>query len=295
MVDLPKREGRLWKLRVSATHGAYMLIYFDKGSEGVARSHAACLGAQISRLKTELGDDRRDAEWASVVFTQDTKYAPPRGTGIKTRWIVHVDRAGRLPVRLKQLITSVIPHEQVHDFQTRFGSQTPRWFAEGHAQWVGAKVFASIDPVAARADKRKRLADLTASTVPPNLAEWGSIRPRPEAILRQLSPEDRVRVKTDPSYSPSGTFTFTAEDLVGDESNMQTRYAASWSVFDDLEERHGAKAVRTWAVEVTSVPGRVTPEMMARSVQRHFGESLDHLLTAIENNSERKSVRAPLK
>lgn len=292
--DLAETEGRFRKLRVSAAYGAHMLIYFDQGSESVARSHAACLGAQLSRLRTELGDDRRNAEWASVVFTQDMKYAPPRGVGVKTRWIVHVDPAGRLPALSKRLITSAIPHEQVHEFQTRSGSRTLRWFAEGHAQWVGTKIFASIDPTAARADKTKRHADLAASTVPPNLAEWESVRPRREAILRQVSPEDRARMEADPSYSPSGAFTFTTDDFIGDESNMPARYAASWSVFEGLEKRHGAKAVRVWAAEVTSVSGRITPEVMAKSVQRHFGESMDHLLTAIKGGTDRRTVRASL-
>lgn len=224
--DVAAQAGDLPAIR--ATHiasGAHMLIYYDAASERAARARSACLGAQLGLLGPALDDDRRDAEWDSVVFTTDPDYAPPRAEGHQARWSIHLPADGALNDAAERFISSTMPHEQTHDFQGRNRARAPRWFVEGHASWVELKVAEQIRPdIAAReiADHNEAAA---ASTTPLALSAWGGVQPKPEAILRQLSPEDRARMETDPSFQPSGPFRFTSEDLISDESNSSARYA----------------------------------------------------------------------
>ena len=283
VIELPDGEGAYRMLRVEADGGAHMLVYFDAASEPMARSRAPCLGAQLNLLREELGDTRIRAEWESVVFTADHAYVPPRGADVRTRWLVHT-----VPEQLEGGVTAfsdpqrkvlrVIPHEQVHHFQARDEARTPRWFAEGHANWVEVRVADRLKEGEGQASRAETLAKLGTANGPVNLAAWQMVRPKREAIMRQVSAEDRARMEADPDYTPKGSFTFTMDDLEGDESNMLARYAASLLVFEELEERHGADKVRDWAFEVTAQPGTVTSEMLARSVGRWFGEDLDTLL-----------------
>jgi len=276
--DEPAAAGDYRALRVTAANGASLLVYFDPVSEATARHWAACLGAQLPLLRAALDDDRVGAEWASVVFTSNAAYIPPRGRGVRPRWTVPTAADGALTAEGRNRITVVIPHEQVHHYQGRSGSAVPRWFAEGHATWVGLKISDMIDPESAAAERARLRGRIAAATGPLNLPGWGSVRPRREAIMRQLSPEDRVRMEADSTFMPEGTFTFTSADLIGDESNMPARYAAALQVFEGLEARHGAARVRAFAAEVTAGPGRVTEEAMAALVERHFGERLGDLL-----------------
>lgn len=255
-----------------------MRIYFDSASEYAARSRATCLGYQIRLLQAELGDTRHGAEWASVVFTQNVDYVPPRGKGERPRWVVSTDRLGKLTEASTRTLISVIPHEQVHDYQRRAEAVLPRWFAEGHATWASAKVVRRLNPSIADEDLRKAAHDLAASTTDVSLASWGSVRPKREAIMRQVSAEDQARMKADPAYTPRGTFTFTAADFLDDESNMGARYAGAWNVFRALEARHGHLAVRAWVADVTAAAGRPSASVLSASLQKHFAESLDELL-----------------
>lgn len=278
--DVAEREGDYRILRVEAPRAAHMLIYYDAASEGIARSRAACLGAQLSLLQVDLLDTREGAEWHSVVFTANPDYAPPSGPDRKVRWVVRTSAAGTEAANIDQMVLIVLPHEQVHDFQYRARARLPRWFAEGHATWTGLRITALLDPGRGAQERADRLRDRTRATGPLALASWGSVRPRREAILRQVSAEDRARMEADPTYLPNRAFRFTTADLEGDESNMPARYAGALMVFDDLEARHGVGKVRAWAREVTLMTGSVTHTQLAESVRRHFDEDLDALLTA---------------
>ena len=279
IVPEPASAGDLPSLKVTVeATGSFLRVFFDDGSERAAWSRAACLGRQLEMLTTMLGDPRKDTEWFSVVFTQDADYLPPRGPDEKERWSILTAADGGLPDMSQRMVVVTMPHEQVHDFQQRSGASPPRWFSEGHATWVGLAITDQLDPAAARTNRGRLSEDLAQSTTPVNLPEWGSVRPRPEAIMRQVSAEDRARMEADPSYMPSGTFSFTSADLIGDESNMPARYAASLEVFEGLEARHGARAVHDWAREVTAGSDRITPDVLAESVSTHFGERLDDLL-----------------
>jgi hypothetical protein len=243
--DVASDDAQLNLLRVTGRQGAFMHIYFDEPSEAVARRYASCLGTQLNLLRDELLDAREGAQWASVVFTADRNYVPPRGEDIKTRWVIRTDPEAPESERPASMVIKTLPHEQVHDFQARNGAFAPLWFDEGHATWVGLRITERLDPEAARRDREDRLAPLRSADGPVNLAGWGQRIVKREAILRQVSPEDRVRMETDPNYVPrGGSFTFTMDDFETDESMAGARYAAALLTFEELEQRHGADKVR---------------------------------------------------
>lgn len=262
-------------LRVEAAHGAHMYIYFDDASEAEARSRAACLGKQLDVLRAVMGDTRSDAEWNSVVFTSDAAYLPPRGD-VMTHWVIDTAQSD---IELADRVLNLVPHEQVHEFQGRNNTQLPRWISEGHASWVEHQVLAQLDEATAATSRAERIAALENATGPLNLANWGSVRPKPEAILRQISKEDRRRMEDDPDYMPKGTYTFTSDDLEGDESNMPARYAGALLVFEGLAARHGADAVDNWLRELTASGEKLRDEAIAQSIRMHFGEDVETLLS----------------
>lgn len=277
--DEPSAAGDLAAMRVtSEATGAFMRIYYDMGSESIARARAGCLGAQLPMVERETGDTRRGAEWSSAVFTQNPAYIPPRGEGVKPRWQVNVQPDGNLSLGGRVTVVHTIPHEQVHDYQTRAGARPPRWVAEGHASWIQSRIAPLLNPAIARTQHRLRMDDAAKGEGPLNLAQWGSRRPKREALLRQVSPEDRARMEADPTFNPTGMFTFTPEDFEGDISNTSGQYLAAEAIFSGLESRHGAGKVRIWMSELTASSDRITPQSLAESVKRNFGEDVRDLL-----------------
>ena len=272
-------DERLAILRVTVKgSGAFMRVYHDAASERIARARAACLGEQIAALSRIIGDGRRDAEWSSVVFTQDADYVPPRGAGVTTRWTIEVAPDGTLGELAHRMLVSTMPHEQVHGWQRRNDTSLPRWLAEGHASWIASKIAPSLDPVVAARVRREDQRSLARVEQPIDLAVWGSVRPKREAILRQVSPEDRARMEADPNYSPSGSFSFTSDDFELDMSNEAASYPLAEAVFEGLEDRHGAAAVHAWMSEITSAAGRLDETTLSTSLARHFDERPSDLL-----------------
>lgn len=276
--EYPSDDAQLKLLRVTARQGAFMQVYFDDNSEADARRYAACLGTQLNLLAEELLDDRQNTQWASAVFTADPNYVPPRGDEIKTRWVILTAPTAFEGGRSRHMIIKILPHEQVHDFQSRNGATAPRWFAEGHATWAGLRITRMLDPEQARVEREGRLAELRSAEGPINLDSWGQLIVTGDAIMRQVSPEDRARMEADPNFTPRGSFTFTKNDLAADETMASARYAAALLVFEGLEQRHGANQVRKWVLDVTSASDEITQDEMAASVKKHFHEDLTELL-----------------
>jgi hypothetical protein len=167
-----------------------------------------------------------------------------------------------------------MPHEQVHAFQKRAGARIPRWFEEGHAEWVSRKVKARLAPAAGQADARHYAEALAGSSTPVALGQWGGVSVKREAILRQASPADRRKMEADPSFIPPGPYKIGPGDMTGDESNMTARYEAAWQVFAELEGRHGKPKVQAWVGELTAPGGRVTPERINETARLAFHEDL---------------------
>lgn len=267
----PSQDDHLSGLRVSHVRtGAWMTVFYDAVSADAAWARAACLGGQIGLLAEATADARKDARWFSVAFTSDAGYLPPRD-GSDTRWVVATLPDGRLPEASQRKLLVVIPHEQVHAYQKRAGTQTPRWFHEGHAEWLGRKISREIAPQVAEEDAGRSDAALRASEVPVALKRWGGVRVKREAILRQVSEQDRKRMETDPSYSPPGPFSFGPDDMESDESNTAARYQAAWALFHDLEKAHGTAALQAWVKTVTEVGEKLTSDQIMVSANAAFG------------------------
>lgn len=279
IADEGQVEDGLRSLHVTVKEtGAFMRIYYDAGSERIAWARAACLGEQIAAVARAVGDERQRAEWDSVVFTQNPDYIPPRGPDLVTRWVIQVEPNGTLNLIAHYMVVSTMPHEQVHDWQTRNGALPPRWIAEGHATWIAFRINPAFDPIVAAKTNRSRQKALAAFEGPLNLAQWGSVKPKREAIMRQVSPEDRARMEADPDYHPTGTFTFKPDDFETDMTINEASYPASSAVFEGLAQRHGEEAMRAWMAELTASKGKIGPEAVAESIDRHFGERVSEIL-----------------
>lgn len=181
--------------------GGWLHAYYDPAAEPAAWARAACIGAQIRLLDAETGGAWPKGRWSSVVFTPRTDYIPPRSASEK-RWMIATAPDGTLTPAGQHMTVVVLPHEQVHAFQKCLGADTPRWFHEGHAQWISRKVVAVVAPESGRDVARKGAQALAESTEPVALARWGGMQVKPEAILRQVSPEERKKIKADPHYAP---------------------------------------------------------------------------------------------
>jgi len=146
------------------------------------------------------------------------------------------------------------------------------------AEWVGRKVSAAIAPDEADANAREYADALNASKTPVRLANWGGLAVKREAILRQVSAEDRRKMETDPTHAPAGPFSFKPDDFESDESNTNARYQASWALFRDLEQTQGDGAVRDWATSATSHAGAVSSSEVVASAPSPSRDEIENRL-----------------
>jgi hypothetical protein len=115
--------------------------------------------------------------------------------------------------------------------------------AEGHATWIQRQINPAFDPiVAAKVDRSsdRKLQNYKGSF---DLERWGSVQPKREAIMRQVSAEDRARMNADPNYNPTGSFTFRPDDFEGDMAADAASYPAANAIFVGLARKYGVSAV----------------------------------------------------
>lgn len=249
--------------------GARVRIYHDPALETVAKERAACLGGVLAQLPSLISDTPAGVEWMPIVLTVDRTYVPPR-TGPEHRWIVPDFNGGWNTAALRFLI-EIMPHEETHGRQTALrAAPLPRWFQEGHAEWVSLHAIEPIRPDLVAA-ARRRHAEAAAGLLAPRLGAWGGRKVKPEAIERQLSPADRERRARDPSWTPTGTFNFRSGDFVEDNDDEEGRYAAALALFDSLERRHGRRAIQAWAAAVLKSPDN---NDIAPLAQQMLGEDI---------------------
>jgi len=231
-------------------NGARVRIYHEPDLAAAALNRAACFGGLLRLLRPNIPDARKDTAWAALVLTRDKGYVPPRDRA-ERRWILP-DFAGQWDDAAQEFLLLVMPHEQTHDSQaSRRATKLPRWFQEGHATWSGLQVTKTVAPEIAElrlAQLRAALAQLSK----PQLAKWGGIAIKPEAIERQLSAVDRERRAKDPTYVPKGPFSFGPGDFVEENSNEEGRYGAALALFKGIEKRHGRTALLHWIDAVLS-------------------------------------------
>lgn len=229
------------------------LVYSEPSDVLIVKNNSAPLILAYRSLAGSIGVDPSSVKWSEVVLTRDENYTPPRDKEEVVRWPVPLTSTGMLESLGREQLFSTIPHEQVHAIQKVFG-ELPRWFSEGMAEWAGLRATKLVAPTLYEKRKKQLDAALELSTTPAALKSWGSVKPKPEAILRQLTPEQKQRMASEPGYFPPGPFTFGPDDFISDESNTLARYAASLRVFEEIERSSSLEAMQTWFDAIRDLP-----------------------------------------
>lgn len=261
--------GDLASIRVmdTARHLVFR-VYFDSTSQPAAMATIPTLAEMYAQIAHELGAEPSRVEWAAVAFVNDTGYVSPR-VGREVRWTVGVERSGSLGPRGERNLYVVLPHEQAHSIQGSMTDGLPRWFQEGQAEWAGLRVTERWRPVLAEEQRQEKAA--TFGDVPRRLSAWGGIRVKPEAILRQMTPEQRARRAQDSTYMPPGPWTLGSADFISDESELAARYGAALALFTKLERTRGANNLTAWFRELWTESNSLTTPSLIVSARQRFG------------------------
>jgi hypothetical protein len=243
-------------------------VYFDSTSRAVAMRAIPTIAAMYTALSRSLGADPAKVVWAGVAFVTDTAYLPPRKTG-EVRWSVDVEPSGELGARGETDLYLTLPHEQVHSLQNSLTERAPRWFQEGQAEWAGLRVTDRLRPVLAA---KKRQQDSTAyAGLPRRLAAWGGVTVKREAMLRQMTPEQRARLAADSTYQPPGPWKFGPSDFISDEAETPARYGAALALFTELERARGSSLLINWYHRLWDEPTLLTTQSLAASIREYLG------------------------
>jgi len=262
---------------VNRETGAVLRVYYEPTLRQLAAQHLPYLAWMIDEVARRTQADAGQVIWASVVFTTDPDYSPPRA-GSDTRWTVLATADGQLSPRSEDMLFGVIPHEQVHAVQLSMQPRLPRWFAEGQASWIGLQISDRVRPAYAASERRKHAEAYERIEGPLDLGAWGGVRPRREAIRRQVNPEDQARMDREPSFVPSGSFSFGPGDFEANEVDQTPRYAASLRLFEDMERQAGLEGMMQWQHAVWANAGPPHTQRLVALAQEHLGRSIeDHL------------------
>lgn len=248
--------------------GLVFRVYFDSASRRAATAALPRLADLYAAVARASGADPGRVEWAAVAFVTDTSYTPPRIQG-EVRWTVLVGPDGALGARGERDLYLVLPHEQVHSVQQSFGLTVPRWFQEGQAEWAGLAATRRWRPALAEAERREKLAAYGDSSR--RLAAWGGVMVKREAIIRQMTPEQRARLAQDSTYMPPGPWTLGAGDMVSDESQTVARYGAALALFEQAAAARGPSALTRWFSTLWDGAGRQTTDALAAGLRAHTG------------------------
>lgn len=247
--------------------GAKFKVYFDAASSHVAKQSIPILAAFYREIAPLVAFEPAKVEWFPVLFARNAEALVLTRKPGETLWKIDVAADGRLSLGGVQTLYHVIPHEQVHGTQ-HMG--LPRWFSEGQATWAGLLITERWKPELAREIRAKRTAALESAKQPLALAKWGGFQPKLEAILRQLTPEQRAQYEKDPAtVSLSGAFTFDENDYTQDESNTLARYGASLALFERIEKQAGREALLAWFKAVQQAGKQVSSKQLAALALQH--------------------------
>lgn len=243
-------------------------VYFDSTGRAAALKAIPTLADMYASLSESVGADPSQVEWAAVAFVRDPCYVPPRNSG-EVRYSVTVEPSGLLGAQGEADLYLTLPHEQVHRIQNSLTEGVPRWFQEGQAEWAGLRITDRLRP--SLAARKRQEDDVAYAGLPRRLAAWGGVRVKPEAILRQMTPEQRARQAQDSTYRPPGPWKFGPADFVSDESEMAARYGAALALFSELERARGSSHLVDWYRRLWDEPKPLTTESLTASIRAHFG------------------------
>ncbi len=262
-------SGDLFGVRVMDSERRLVFrIYFDSASRAVALKAVPIIADMYATLSQSVGADPGQVEWAGVAFVRDSSYVPPRNNG-EVRWSVTVEPSGLLGTRGETDLYLTLPHEQVHSIQHSLSEGAPRWFQEGQAEWAGLRITDRLRP--SLAARKRQEDDVAYAGLPRRLAGWGGVKVKPEAILRQMTPEQRARQARDSTYMPPGPWKFGPEDFVSDESETAARYGAALAVFSEIERARGSSQLVDWYHRLWDESKPLTTESLTASIREHFG------------------------
>jgi len=108
------------------------------------------------------------------------------------------------------------------------------------------KVTEKWNPELARREREVLASERQKVKEPLNLRKWGSVRVKGDAIMRQMTPEEREKLKQNPGSVTSGSFTFSKDDIISDESNAKARYGAALNLFEEVEKKAGPPKINDW-------------------------------------------------
>jgi hypothetical protein len=266
-------RGDLAGLRVvDLGSGSVFRVYADSVSAATARELIPRLHHIYILVAMFMGAEPGLVDWAAVAFVGDADHTPPR-EGRETRWHLETDAEGRLTPESADRMFWFIPHEQAHTVHGTFAADVPRWFSEGVAAWVEMRVAERLASVVA-VEVRARY-DAAAAAEPVNLGGWGGVSARPEAILRQVPPEQRERMEREPGYSPPGPFSFGPDDFVTDLADEKARYAAALHLFEGIEQEVGLPALQRWLATVWELGGRWRTSDLVALAREELGIDLE--------------------
>ena len=258
-------HGDLPSVRVmDMARGLVFRVYYDSVSRQAALSAIPTLADMYAELAQFTGASGGKVEWAAVAFVTDRSYVSPR-IGSEVRWTVTVEPTGSIGGAGERDLYVTIPHEQVHSIQSSLVGQTPRWFSEGQAEWAGLIVTEHLRPALAGGERQEKAAAF--GGVPRRLASWGSVRVNPEAILRQMTAEQRAHLAQDSTYMPPGPWKLGPSDMISDESELSARYGAALSLFASLERARGRDSLENWFRELWKEEKPLTTEGIIASAR----------------------------
>ena len=258
-------------------HGLSFLVYRSPDDAEVVNASSEAMSLAYRVLADAIGINPEDIQWAEVAFTRNESYVAPRDKQGVVRWVVPLSAAGAMGAAGEEQLFSTIPHEQVHALQKAFG-ELPRWFSEGMAEWAGLRATKRVSPALYAARKEELDAAARSATAPPDLKSWGGVKPKPEAIFRQLTPEQKQRMAREPGYFPPGPFTFGPDDFISDESNTFARYAASLRVFEAMESASSDEAMRAWFQAVRDLPSPKTTSDIVKLAKEIAGVDISAMV-----------------
>jgi len=217
-----------------------------------------------AELAQSTGASGGKVEWAAVAFVTDRSYISPR-IGSEVRWTVTVEPTGSIGGAGERDLYVTLPHEQVHSIQSSLVGQTPRWFSEGHAEWAGLIVTEHLRPALAGGERQEKAAAF--GGMPRRLSSWGSVMVNPEAILRQMTAEQRAHRAQDSTYMPPGPWKLGPSDMISDESELSARYGAALALIASLERARGRDQLENWFRELWKEGKPLTTEGIIASAR----------------------------